>query len=559
MWDLSCPDWQDRIRKGQSLVPDLPLFEEEAEMGMAFFERIRLTDVLGEPLLRDACGDWFKDVVLVLFGSRDPKTNVRYVREIFILVPKGNSKTTYSAALMIVALLMNVRKNVEFLFLAPTQAISDIAMDASKAMVEADDELSKRFHVRDHKKEIYDRVNRCKLKVKTFDVNVMTGPKPAGVLIDELHLLGRSTHTQKVLRQIRGGMRKNTDGFVIFITTQSDDIPTGAFKSELQMARKIRDGKAQGRMLPILYEFPEDIAKDESKWSDPKNWHMVTPNLGRSLHLQSLVEDFKTEAEKGAETKRLWASQHLNIEIGLGLKTDGWVGAPHWEKRSVKTLTVEEVVRRSEVVVVSVDGGGLDDLFGMCVLGRDKNTKEWLAAFKGWCHRGILSLRQTIAPQLLEFEKDGSLRIVDDELEDLSEIIEVISGVKQSGKLVCVAVDPAGLGEFVEELKEIGITAEEGTLVGVPQGYALMNAIKTAERKLANGTLLHDGSACASFCVGNLKIEPTATAIRATKMNAGDAKIDLAMALFDAVFVMVKNPPPPQGRSYLDTEPVLVL
>src|SRR5205823_83665 len=97
-----------------------------------------------------------------------------------------------------------------------------------------------------------------------------------------------------------------------------------------------------------------------------------------------------------------------------------------------------------------------------------------------------------------------------------------------------VAVDPAGLGEFVDALAEIGVTDESGELVGAKQGYALMNAIKTAERKLANGTLIHDGSEMMNWCVGNLKIEPTATAIRATKQNAGDAKIDPAMALFDA-------------------------
>jgi phage terminase large subunit-like protein len=35
-------------------------------------------------------------------------------------------------------------------------------------------------------------------------------------------------------------------------------------------------------MLPILYEFPEDIASDRGNkpaWQDPQHWWMVTPNL----------------------------------------------------------------------------------------------------------------------------------------------------------------------------------------------------------------------------------------------------------------------------------------
>jgi phage terminase large subunit-like protein len=104
------------------------------------------------------------------------------------------------------------------------------------------------------------------------------------------------------------------------------------------------------------------------------------------------------------------------------------------------------------------------------------------------------------------------------------------------------AADPAGLGEMIDALAEIGVTPEAENLIGAPQGSAMMNAIKTAERKLANGTMKHDGSALMAWCVGNLKIEPTATAIRASKQSAGDAKIDPVMAMFDAVTVMARNP-----------------
>jgi phage terminase large subunit-like protein len=500
--------------------------------------------------------------VRALFGSRDPATNVRHIKEIFALVGKGNSKTTYSAGLMVVALLMNVRRNVEFLFVAPTQAISDLAYDAAKAMIEADEELLKRFLPRAHKKDIYDRVMKSKLKVKTFGLNVMTGPKPAGVLVDELHLLGRYPYTAKVLRQIRGGMEKSTDGFVIFTTTQSDDVPMGAFSDELKVARLIRDGKLKGRMLPVLYEFPEDIANDQAKWEDTKLWPMVIPNLGRSLQLHSLIEDYRTEKAKGAAAIKLWASQHLNIQIGLGLKNDGWVGAPYYEKQMNPFLTLEKLIERSEVIVVGVDGGGLDDLFALKVIGRDKITKHWMAVSRCWVDRGLLALRPSIASALEGFAARGELEIVDDAMADLEGIVAVIEQVKESGKLHCVAVDPAGLGELVEELKGIGVTAENkdlNQLIGVSQGYALMNAIKTAERKLKNGTLWVDTSTLAAWCVSNLKIEPTATAIRATKQNAGDAKIDDVMALFDGVAMMVKDPAPPAGRSYMETASIMVL
>jgi phage terminase large subunit-like protein len=543
-WNCACPDWEARIREGRSLVPELPLFETEAAAAVAFFDALRLPDVPGKPLLRDAAGQWFRDIVRALFGSRDPATNIRHISEIFALVGKGNSKTSYGAGIMVTALLMNERPRAEYFLVAPTQGTADVAFNQAVGMIEADPELVKRFHLRDHVKTIEDRLTGAKLKVKTFGLDVMTGPKPVGVLVDELHLLGKSAATLKVMRQIRGGLQKSTESFLLIVTTQSDEPPAGAFKDELAMARSIRDGKFAGRMLPILYELPPAIAEDQDRWSDPAVWPMVMPNLGRSLQLPALVSDWNAEKEKGPHAISVWASQHLNIEIGVGLKTDRWPGVEFWIKRADTSITtVDDLLDQCDVVVAGIDGGGLDDIFGLNLTGRHRITKDWLSWSHGWAHTSVLERRMSIASKLHEFEALGELTIVDDKLTDLTEIVAIIEKVKDRGLLGGVGVDPAGLGELVEALNAIGINAENG-LIGVTQGFGLMNAIKTTERKLANGTMRHSGSSLAAWCASNLKIEPTATAIRASKQNAGDAKIDVAMASFNAVFLMARNPEP---------------
>jgi phage terminase large subunit-like protein len=93
----------------------------------------------------------------------------------------------------------------------------------------------------------------------------------------------------------------------------------------LNAANKVKPLHALTRvraMLPILYEFPTDIAKDPAKWQDTANWPMVMPNIGRSMRLDSLIRDWETERSKGVKDVAIWASQHLNIEIGVGQKTD---------------------------------------------------------------------------------------------------------------------------------------------------------------------------------------------------------------------------------------------
>jgi phage terminase large subunit-like protein len=563
MWDLSCPDWQDRIREGRSLIPDLPLFEAEADLGLHFFDELRLPDVIGLPLFRDSVGEWFRDLVRTVFGSRNPETNERMIREVFALVPKGSSKTTYSAGLMITAMNMNRKPRAEMLLVGPTQAISLRAFNQVLGMIEADPALKARFHPVVHLKEIHDLTNKSVLRVKTFALDILTGSMPVLVLLDEIHLLGRSTYAAQVIRQIRGGLEKNTDGLFIIITTQSDAVPAGVFLDELMTARKIRDGGFKGQkvrsMLPVLYEFPDDIACDQSKWENPAVWHMVMPNLGLSMRLDSLERDWLTEKDKGIKDIRVWASQHLNIQIGLGLKSDGWVGAEFWEQAGKDYITLDYLLDECEVVVACGDGGGMDDLFGFGMIGRHRVTKDWLFWSRSFCHEKVFERRKSIAPILRDFQTSGHLFVSEDLLASMDEMVAVIDRANQKGILSAVALDGEGpFGQFVEALAKIGITEDSdgAKLLGAKQGVWMMGAIKTSENKLANGTLKHSIDPCMSWCVSNLKIEAMATGIRATKANAGDAKIDPAIAMFVGVMAMIRYPEAP-GGSYLDEDDLI--
>lgn len=549
MLDLSRPDWEKRIRLGQSLIPDSAhgLNAYEAGRAIGIFDKLKLPDVPGTPPLSEAAGPWFREIVGAFMGS--VVDGERMIRELFLLAVKKSSKTSYGAAMMMTALLMNKRPRAEFLLIAPTQAVAELAFSQAEGMILIDPEgfLQKRMHVQAHLKTITDRRTRAQLKIKTFDSSVLTGVKPAGVLLDELHEISRNARAGAIIRQIRGGLIPNPEAFLAIITTQSEDRPQGAFKAELDHARAVRDGREKSPMLAVLYEFPKNIAAagqhgEEPKWADPVYWPMVMPNLGRPVTIERLLPEFETAKQKGFGELRGWASQHLNVEMGLGLRTDHWAGAEYWDRGADASLTLNALLDRSDVAIVGIDGGGLDDLFGLAVLGRDRETKDWLAWIHAWCHDGVLQRRQQIAVQLTEFSEAGELTIVDDRLNDLSEIVEVVDLVKRRGLLFAVAIDPAGIGEFVNAMAEIDVTQENKMLVGVGQGFRLMNAIKTAERRLASGTLSHNGSGLAAWCVNNLRIEPMATAIRATKQVAGDSKIDPIMALFNAVDLMSTNP-----------------
>jgi phage terminase large subunit-like protein len=546
MWNFSCPDWLDRLRAGRSLLPDLPLDKAEADRAVSIFDKLCLPDVPGRPALKDAAGPWQRDIVRAVFGSLD-SDGARQVPEIFALVPKKNSKTTGGAAIMVTALLMNRRPRAEFILVGPTQEVAELAFNQAAGMIDADPDgyLQKRFQVQEHIKTIVDRRNKAKLKVKTFDLKVMTGSKPAGVLVDELHLMSTMSFASRVIGQIRGGLLPNPEAFLIFITTQSDEPPSGVFRAELRYARGVRDGRIKNsRMLPFLYEFSEDQqTSSEKPWQDPKNWPQVLPNLGRSITIDRLMADYDSAKEKGEDEERRWASQHLNVEIGLALHSDRWRGADYWLDAGDETLTLESLLERSEVVVAGIDGGGLDDMLGLAVIGRAKNTHEWLLWTHAWVQREVLELRKEIAERLQDFATDGDLTICDSPTQDIKELADYVQRIKAAGLLadpLGVGLDPYAVAAIVDELGARDIKGE--TLTAVRQGSALSPASWGMERKLKDGTLWHSGSRMMAWCVGNARTEQRGNAVLITKQTAGKAKIDPLVASFNAVMLMSRNP-----------------
>lgn len=557
-WTTACPDWARRIVDRESLIPFPPLNQGEADHALSVFKALRVVDLPGKPTFGEVCAPWVFEFVAAIFGSSDPETGNQLVTEFLLAISKKNTKSTIAAGIMLTALILNWREDEELLILAPTIEVAQNSYKPAAAMVRADPELSDLLHVQDHLRTITHRVSKAALKVVAADTDTVSGKKSGRILIDELWVFGKRPNADAMLREATGGLVSRPEGFVIYLTTQSDAPPAGVFKDKLDYARDVRDGKIIDRkFLPVIYEYPKALIDRES-YLDPAFFYVTNPNIGRSVSQEWLERELGKEMAKDASTRATFLAKHLNVEIGMNLRSNRWAGADFWPKRADTTLSMEALLDRSEAVVVGIDGGGLDDLFGLCLLGRDRVTKGWLAWCHAWAHEGVLERRKSIAARLRDFEREGTLTIVGDELADVSAIVELVGEVKARGLLASVAVDPAGLGELIDALAEIEVTPDNGLLIGAPQGYAMMNAIKTAERKLTNGTLLHDGSALMAWAVGNLKIEPTATAIRATKQNAGDAKIDPVMALFDAVTVMARNPEA-FGQSYLNTEGLMVL
>lgn len=548
-WSTACPDWRTRIVEKQPLIALPPLYPQEAEDGLRVFHELRLPDVPGQPLMRDATRPWFNDFVASIFGAYDPETGRRMITKFFLLISKKNMKSTGAAGIMLTALLRNWRPNGEFLILAPTIEIANNAYQPARDMIKADEELSELLHVQDHIRMITHRTTGATLKVVAADNETVGGKKAIGVLVDELWLFGKRPNAENMLLEATGGLASRPEGFVIYLSTQSDEPPAGVFAKELRLARDVRDGKVRNpRLLPVIYEYPEEMVKSKA-YLDPSTWYIPNPNLGASVDEQYLQDKLADPGSNDSSNGVL--AKHLNIEIGLSLRSDRWPGADWWERRGDSTLRdIGKLIELCEVIAIGIDGGGLDDLLGLAAIGRKRGTDVWLGWFHAWASPMVLKRRQQVAAQLEDYAKDGDVTIVEGLPDDVTALVSVVKRVFDSGKLCKVAMDPTRIGVVKSALETAKIPEE--LLVGVSQGWRLTGPIVVLERRLAEGTFMHGGTRMMAWSTGNARVEQRGNALLVTKAASGSAKIDPLMAGFCAVEVMSMNPQAP-GRSFWET------
>ncbi|WP_455424911.1 terminase large subunit [Dryocola sp. LX212] len=537
-WTTACLDWENRLVEKASIIPP-PIFPEQAEYALGIFKELRVSDLPGKPTFGECSEPWVFDYVKAIFGGYEAETGKQLIREYGLLISKKNTKSTIAAGIMLTAVILCWREDEEHLILAPTKEVADNSFKPAAGMIRADDELSDMFQVQDHIRTITHRVTRNTLKVVAADTDTVSGKKAGRILVDELWLFGKRQNAEAMFMEALGGQVSREEGWVIFLTTQSDEPPAGVFKEKLQYWRDVRDGKIHDpKTLGVLYEFPESMV-EKKQYLLPENFYITNPNMGRSVSAEWLEDQLRKNQSKTDGTLQQFLAKHLNIEIGLNLRSDRWAGVDFWEQQ-VQAVSFEDILRRAEVITVGIDGGGLDDLLGLSAIGRDKDTREWLCWCHAWAHKIVLERRKSEASRLLGFQKDGDLTIVEFVGEDTDQLAELVGRIHEAELLDKIGIDPSGVGSILDALTEVEIPAE--SVVGISQGWRLGGSIKTTERKLAEGVLIHGGQPMMAWCVGNARVEPKGNAILITKQASGKGKIDPLMALFNAVSLMALNP-----------------
>ncbi|MEP9373533.1 terminase TerL endonuclease subunit [Mesorhizobium sp. KR1-2] len=254
--------------------------------------------------------EWQERIIRRIYGPRD-EDGERVVREVFFYIPRGNRKTSLTAALSLLHLLGPEKvPNGQIIFAASDREQAGIGFREAAGMVEMDKRLVAATRIYDPHagiRTIKSKLDGSTLRAVSSDGKAQHGTTPTFVLADEIHIWkGRD-----LWEALQSGMAKRKGGLTVVATTAGRGNESLAAE-RYNYARAVALGEIDNpAFLPIMFE----IGSDED-WRDEAVWHRYNPGLKHGFHDIKKLRSDAAEAQANPAKAFEFQQFHLNRWFG---------------------------------------------------------------------------------------------------------------------------------------------------------------------------------------------------------------------------------------------------
>lgn len=496
----------------------------------------------GHPFVLEAWQAW---AFRILFGWRDPVTGERMFRAASIWLPKGNGKTPIAALIALCVLVVGTGGEQVY-SAASTQDQARLVFDTAREMLLLDRDAA----VRAGRKSIADhfRLDVEEHRIKgmgdgrvyrpvSSEARSIEGIRPTVVVLDEVHVQAN----RKLYDNLRTAANKVDGSLLVSISTAGFDMSPGALGYDLfSRARDLLEGKTQDpRTLALIVEADRD--RDPLDW---ETWRQANPNLGVSVSVAGLKSALQTYRDVPSERPSL-EIKHL----GWWQQTaSAFIPITTWRALADPSLRLEDVPPHA-MMHVGVDLARTRDLTAAVFVEtrfRPDGKREYRVFSRmAYLAEGSVTLRHI--PELRRWAHEGWLQLLPGDTTGYSTVKAEIAEAAQPFAGAEVCFDDWCALEMEQDLMASGLTC-----VSVRQGPKTQSEpMKELEAAVLDGRLFHDGSPVLDMCIGNLQSKPDRNGNIAPTRENEYKKIDLAVALINAlVRASVADPPPDLSQGF---------
>jgi phage terminase large subunit-like protein len=242
-----------------------------------------------------------------IYGPRNADGS-RLVRTVFLMLPRGNRKTSIAAAWALLHTIgPEARPAGQAIFAASDREQAGIGFKEAANIVREDPRIvaaTRIYDAHNSAKKIICRSNKAELLAVSSDGAAQHGKTPSFVLVDEIH----AWKGRDLWEALKSGMAKVPDTLMIIATTAGRGQENIGFEI-YDYARKVATGEIDDpSFLPIIFE-----AEPGDDWRDEDAWHKINPGLAHGFPDLGGLQTMAREAEHRPAERFAFQQFHLNM------------------------------------------------------------------------------------------------------------------------------------------------------------------------------------------------------------------------------------------------------
>ncbi|MED4358722.1 terminase large subunit [Geobacillus stearothermophilus] len=467
---------------------------------------------------------WQHFIIGSLYGWVHKDTGLRRFKEGLVFVGRKNGKSTMVSGLANYGCSKDGEKGADVYLLANSMKQARVIFEECQKMIWSSHLLFKHFRVlRD---AIHYDKTFSKIEPQASDSEKLDGLNAHLAIFDEIH----EYKDYKLINVIKNSTGARRQPLILYITTAGYQLD-GPLVDYYSKAADVLDGVIEDERS--FYFIAEVDEGDDIE--DPKNWIKANPNIGVTLDLDTLIEEWNARKHIPAE-RNDFITKRLNVFV----KSDEQSFLDYEViKRNDKTIDIEKLVGMP--CIGGFDLSQTEDFTSAC-LEFWLDTREIFVLSHSWIPRKKVIADNEKIPYH-EWEKEGLLTICEG---DYVEYEKVLNWFIEQSKRFCIELityDPANAFRLVKDLENYGFKTEV-----VRQGaITLSPALKDVKELFLDGKVIFNNNRLFRWYINNVKlVEDRNGNWLPTKQNRY-RKIDGFMAFLNAHTEVMKRMTAPKG------------
>lgn len=473
---------------------------------------------------------WQHFILGSLFGWIHKDTGLRRFKEGLIFVGRKNGKTTLISGVSLFGVSKDGENGADIPLLANSMKQARILFDEAKAMIKASPKLKKRF--RPLRDAIHFDKTFSKIEPQASDSEKLDGLNTHIGVFDEIH----EYKDYKLINVIKNSRQSREQPLLIYITTAGYQLD-GPLVNYYEQGYDTLNGLIiDERTFYYLAELD-----NEKEFDKPEMWIKANPNMGVSIKLADMIEDWD-KAKRTPQERNDFITKRFNL----------FVNSSEQAFLDFNTIKKNNKEKRPEDFYNIPCVGGYDlsdseDFTSACLEFPVLETGEVFVISHSW----VPEKKVILENEKIDYrgmEKDGLLTIVKSEYINKELIYDWFVEKSKDFKIELITYDPAKAFGLNEALKNYGFNTQI-----VRQGHLTLGpAVDDVKDRFLDGNVVFNNNRLFRWYVNNVKMVEDRNRNKLPTKQGRYRKIDGFAAFLNAHTEVMKKFVQPEGNGNIE-------